>query len=160
VAGTNQATVQLLLEDGTPYGHTGTLDFSDLSVDPATGAVALRGIVPNPEHSLLPGMFVSVRLTYGTLKRGFLVPQAALQRDATGAYVLIAAADDKVLMKRVSVDGLHGAEWIVTEGLADGDRMILSGTQNARPGTRVVPVPYQEQSQAAAGAASPASPGK
>ena len=160
VAGTNQATVQLLLEDGTPYGHTGTLDFSDLSVDPATGAVALRGIVPNPEHSLLPGMFVSVRLTYGTLKRGFLVPQAALQRDATGAYVLIAAADDKVLMKRVSVDGLHGAEWIVTEGLADGDRMILSGTQNARPGTRVVPVPYQEQSQAAAGAAAPAGPGK
>jgi membrane fusion protein (multidrug efflux system) len=160
VAGINQATVQLLLEDGTPYGHTGTLDFRDLSVDPATGAVALRGIVPNPEHTLLPGMFVSVRLTYGTLKRGFLVPQAALQRDATGAYVLIAAADDKVLMKRVSVDGLHGAEWIVTEGLADGDRMILSGTQNARPGTRVVPVPYQEQSQAAAGAASPAGPGK
>jgi len=160
VAGTNQATVQLLLEDGTPYGHSGTLDFSDLSVDPATGAVALRGIVPNPEHTLLPGMFVSVRLTYGTLKRGFLVPQAALQRDATGAYVLIAAADDKVLMKRVSVNGLHGAEWIVTEGLADGDRMILSGTQNARPGTRVVPVPYPEQSQAAAGAASPARPGK
>jgi membrane fusion protein (multidrug efflux system) len=95
------------------------------------------------------------------LKRGFLVPQAALQRDATGAYVLIAAADDKVLMKRVSVDGLHGAEWIVTEGLADGDRMILSGTQNARPGTRVVPVPYQEQSQAAAaGTASSAGPGK
>jgi membrane fusion protein (multidrug efflux system) len=160
VAGINQASVQLLLEDGTPYGHSGTLDFRDMSVDPATGAVALRGIVPNPEHTLLPGMFVGVRLTYGTLNRGFLVPQAGLQRDATGAYVLVAAADDKVVMKRVRADGLHGADWIVTEGLADGDRMILSGTQNARPGASVVPVPYQEQSQAAAGAASAAAPGR
>ncbi len=160
VAGINQATVQLLLEDGTPYGHTGTLDFRDLSVDPATGAVALRGIVPNPEHTLLPGMFVSVRLTYGTLKRGFLVPQAALQRDATGAYVLVVAPDDTVVLKRVRVDGLHGAEWIVTEGLAEGDRMILSGTQNARPGSSVVPLPYAEQSAPAADAASAAVPGK
>jgi membrane fusion protein (multidrug efflux system) len=94
------------------------------------------------------------------LNRGFLVPQAGLQRDATGAYVLVAAADDKVVMKRVRADGLHGADWIVTEGLADGDRMILSGTQNARPGASVVPVPYQEQSQAAAGAASAAAPGR
>jgi len=160
VAGINQATVQLLLEDGTPYGHTGTLDFRDMSVDPATGAVALRGIVPNPEHALLPGMFVSVRLTYGTLKRGFLVPQAGLQRDATGAYVLVVAADDKVVMKRVSVDGLHGAQWIVTDGLSDGDRMILSGTQNARPGASVVPVPYQGQPAASADAAAAAVPGK
>jgi membrane fusion protein (multidrug efflux system) len=160
VAGINQAIVQLLLEDGTPYGHTGTLDFRDMSVDPATGAVALRGIVPNPEHALLPGMFVSVRLTYGTLNRGFLVPQAGLQRDATGAYVLVATADDQVRLKRVSVDGLHGADWIVTAGLADGDRMILSGTQNARPGTSVAPVPYQGQSEAAAAAAPAAVSGK
>lgn len=160
VAGINQATVQLLLEDGTPYGHTGTLDFRDMSVDPATGAVALRGIVPNPEHALLPGMFVSVRLTYGTLKRGFLVPQAALQRDATGAYVLVAAPDDTVVLKRVRVDGLQGAEWIVTEGLAEGDRMILSGTQNARPGSSVVPLPYAEQSAPAADAGFAAVPGK
>lgn len=161
VAGVGQANVQLLLEDGTPYGHAGALDFRDTSVDPATGAVALRGIVPNPDHALLPGMFVGVRLTYGNLNRGFLVPQAGLQRDGTGPYVLIAAADDKVLLKRVTVDGLHGPEWIVTDGLADGDRMILSGTQNARPGATVVVVPYQTQTEATAGVApSPPAPPK
>jgi len=158
VAGTNQATVQLLLEDGTPYAHAGTLDFRDMSVDPATGAVALRGIVPNPEHALLPGMFVGVRLTSGAVNRGFLVPQAGLQRDGTGPYVLVAGADDKVQLKRVTVDGLAGEDWIVTAGLADGDRMILSGTQNARPGSPVTVVPYE--AQAAAGAAAAAAPGK
>ena len=141
-AGPNQATVQLLLEDGTPYAHPGSLDFRDMSVDPATGAVALRGIVPNPDRVLLPGMFVSVRLTWGAVNRGFLVPQAALQRDATGPYVLIVGADDKVLLKRVVIEGLAGQDWIVTDGLAEGDRMIASGTQSARPGTAVSVVPY------------------
>src|SRR4029077_15926712 len=97
VANANQATVQLLLEDGPPYAHTGTLDFRDLSVDPATGAVALRAIIPNPDHVLLPGMFVGVRLSSGEVNRGFLVPQAGLQRDGNGPYVLIVGPDDKVL---------------------------------------------------------------
>ena len=155
VATANQATVQLLLEDGSPYPHAGTLDFRDMSVDPATGAVALRGIVPNPDHQLLPGMFVSVRLTSGALNRGFLVPQAGLQRDSTGPYVLVAGADDKVVLKRVSVDGLHGPDWIVTDGLTEGDRMIISGTQNARPGSTVAAAPYQRQGDATAGAGPP-----
>jgi membrane fusion protein (multidrug efflux system) len=86
-----------------------------------------------------------VRLTSGAVNRGFLVPQAGLQRDSTGPYVLVAGADDKVVLKRVRVDGLHGQEWIITDGLAEGDRMILSGTQNARPGSAVAPVPYQAQ---------------
>lgn len=152
VAAANQASVQLLLEDGTPYAHAGTLDFRDLSVDPATGAVALRGVVPNPDHALLPGMYVGVRLTAGEVNRGFLVPQAALQRDGGGPYVLTAGADDKVVQKRVTVDGLNGQDWIVTEGLSDGDRMILSGTQYARPGATVAPVPY-EPAHAGAGPA-------
>ena len=160
MAAGNQATVQLLLEDGAPYPHTGTLDFHDLSVDPATGAVALRGIVPNPERELLPGMFVNVRLTSGTVNRGFLVPQAGLQRDSTGPYVLVAGADDKVVLKRVRVDGQHGQDWIVTDGLAEGDRMILSGTQNARPGSVVAAVPYQAQGDASQGAAPAAAPGR
>ena len=136
-----QVSVQVILADGTPYAHTGTLDFLDVSVDPATGAVALRGIIPNPDHQLLPGMFVGVRLTSSAVNRGFLVPQAGLLRDAQGAYVLVADADDKVAQKRVTTESLAGPNWIVTEGLADGDRVIVSGTQSARPGSSVAAVP-------------------
>jgi len=155
-------SVRLTLPDGTPYPHAGTLDFLDVSVDPATGAVALRAILPNPEHQLLPGMFVGVRLSSGAVNHGFLVPQAGLQRDATGPYVLTVGPDDKVIQKRVVVEALAGPEWIVTEGLAEGDRMIVSGTQNARPGATVAAVPYAAQAETAqaASAAAPAAPGK
>jgi membrane fusion protein (multidrug efflux system) len=141
IAHGNQVRVQLTLPDGTPYGPGGTLDFLDISVDPATGAVALRGIIPNPEHQLLPGMFVGVRLTSAEVNRGFLVPQAGLQRDAQGPYVLVAGRDNKVVQKRVSAETLDGPNWIVTDGLADGDRVIVSGVQSARPGTVVAAVP-------------------
>jgi len=137
VARGKQVSVQLALPDGTRYAHSGTLDFLDVSVDPATGAVALRGIIPNPDHQLLLGMFVGVRLTSGEVNRGFLVPQAGLQRDASGPYVLVAGPDNKVVQKAVTAESLEGPNWIVTAGLADGDRVIVSGTQNARPGTTV-----------------------
>jgi membrane fusion protein (multidrug efflux system) len=154
-----QVTVQVVLPDGTPYAHAGTLDFLDVSVDPTTGAVALRGIIPNPEHQLLPGMFVGVRLTSAAVNHGYLVPQAGLQRDANGPYVLVAGADDKVIQKRVTAETLNGPDWIVTEGLADGDRVIVSGTQSARPGTTVAVVPDRSQGETAqaAGAAVSAS---
>jgi membrane fusion protein, multidrug efflux system len=135
-----QVSVQLVLPDGTPYAHAGTLDFLDVSVNPATGAVALRGIIPNPDHQLLPGMFVGVRLASGEVNRGFLVPQAGLQRDASGPYVLVAGPDNKVVQKPVTAEGLAGPNWVVTAGLADGDRVIVSGTQKARPGTTVATV--------------------
>lgn len=135
-----QVSVQLTLPDGTPYAHGGTLDFLDVRVDPATGAVALRGIIPNPDHQLLPGMFVGVRLNSGAMNRGFLVPQAGLQRDAGGPYVLVAGPDNKVVQKPVTAESLEGPNWIVSAGLADGDRVIVSGTQNARPGTTVAAV--------------------
>jgi len=134
-------SVQVILPDGTPYAHGGTLDFLDISVDPATGAVALRGIIPNPDHRLLPGLFVGVRLTSGEVNRGFLVPQAGLQRDAEGPYVLVAGPDNKVVEKRVATETLEGPDWIVTAGLAEGDRVIVSGTQRASPGTTVAAVP-------------------
>ena len=153
----NAVSVQVILADATPYAHPGTLDFLDVSVDPATGAVALRGIIPNPDHQLLPGMFVGVRLTSGAVKRGFLVPQAGLQRDAQGPYVLVAGPDDKVVQKRVTTETLAGPDWIVTEGLADGDRVIVSGTQNARPGSTVAAVvAAADASQATADAAAAA----
>jgi len=139
----NKAVVELTLPDGTPYGRSGLLDFSDVAVDPTTGAVALRGLVPNPEHQLLPGMYANVRLTIGTLNHGFLLPQAALLRDAKGPYVLTVGTDSKVVQKRITTDGTSGQNWIVTSGLAEGDRVIVSGTQNARPDATVRAVAYE-----------------
>jgi membrane fusion protein (multidrug efflux system) len=85
-------------------------------------------------------MFVGVRLTSGEVNRGFLVPQAGLQRDAGGPYVLVAGPDNKVVQKPVTAESLEGPNWIVTAGLADGDRVIVSGTQNAHPGSTVAAV--------------------
>jgi len=143
LAEAGKAKVDLLRADGTPYGASGTLDFSDTAVDAATGAVSLRGIVPNPEHTLLPGMYVNVRVSVGELKRAYLVNQAAVQRDATGAYVLVIGGDGKVVQKRITADSLRGDNWIVTDGLADGDQIIVSGVQKARPGSPAKGTPWQ-----------------
>lgn len=137
LADRNTASVQLTLADGTPYGRAGTLDFRDASVDPATGAVALRGTIPNPDHQLLPGMYVNLRLTVATVPQGFLVPQPALLRDNTGPYVLVVGADGNAQQKRVTAELMRGPDWIVTAGLEDGDRVIVSGVQAAKPGHRV-----------------------
>ncbi len=130
--------------DGTAYPLPGRLNFTDLAVDPATGAVALRALVPNPQRRLLPGMFVHLRLTLGR-STAYALPQTAIQRDAQGAYVLVVGADDKVVHKRVSVGEIRGDRWIVGAGLADGDRVVASGVQKAKVGAAVKPVPWQPQ---------------
>ncbi|HET9835324.1 MAG TPA: efflux RND transporter periplasmic adaptor subunit [Rhodanobacteraceae bacterium] len=150
LAAPNQAQVQLVLPDGNVYAHTGTLNFADLAVDPQTGAVSLRAIVPNPERALLPGMFVKLRLTLGQRHHAFEVPQAAVLRDAQGAYLLVVGADNKVQSKRITLDGQRGAAWVVESGLQDGDRVIVSGVQKAQPGAVVQPVPYQPEANAPA----------
>jgi membrane fusion protein (multidrug efflux system) len=148
-----KARIELLRPDGSAYGIDGTLDFSDAAVDAATGAVNLRGIVANSDHTLLPGMFVNVRATMGELKRAYLVAQAAVQRDATGAFVLTVGGDGKVAQKRVKADTLQGENWLVTDGLADGDQVIVSGVQKARAGAPAKAVPWSPQpAQKAAGA--------
>jgi membrane fusion protein, multidrug efflux system len=149
LAGDSKAVVQLKMQDGTAYSHAGTLDFADVSVDPATGSVALRGIVPNPDGQLLPGMYVSVHLTVGTMNNAYLVPQAGLQRDGTGPYVLAVGPDNKVQMKRVMTDTSVKNDWIVSSGLASGDRIIVSGVQNARPGSPVTVVANEAAPSAA-----------
>jgi membrane fusion protein (multidrug efflux system) len=132
------ARVQLKLPDGTPYGLPGKLDFRAATVDPNTGAAALRGIIPNPDHTLLPGMFVSLTLTAAVADHAFLVPQAALQRDAQGgAYVYTVGADSKVAVNPVATEGSSGIDWIVASGLAAGDRVIVAGIQSAHPGAKV-----------------------
>lgn len=150
----NKAEVQVVLQDGTPYPHLGKLDFLDFSVDPATGALAYRAVIPNPQHELLPGMFVNVHLTMGRLTRAFLVPQRGVQRDGTGPYVLVAGEDDVVAVKRINAEVMNGTNWIVTGGLEPGDRIIVSGLHKASPGTRVAAV--QRQTAASGGSALPA----
>jgi len=155
----HKAVVQLTLPDGGAYGRSGLLDFSDVAVEPTTGAVALRGLIPNPDKQLLPGMYVNVRLTIGTLNRAFLIPQAALLRDAKGPYILTVGDDKKVMQKRVTADTTNGQDWIVTSGLKEGDRVIVSGTQAARPESLVNSVPYvsPDDSQAGSADAAPSS---
>lgn len=146
----DQGRVQLVLSDGTPYGPIGTVRFSDVSVDPTTGSIAFRGVIPNPERQLLPGMYVNVRVTVGQLNNGFLVPQIALLRDGTGPYVQIVNAENKIEQKRVTTASTRGKDWIVTAGLAPGDRIVVSGLQQAQIGAEVKAVPYKAPGEQAA----------
>ncbi|MFI4906625.1 MAG: efflux RND transporter periplasmic adaptor subunit [Steroidobacterales bacterium] len=153
-----QAKVQLTLPDGTPYGVAGLLDFRAVTVDPSTGTAPQRGVLPNPQHSLLPGMYVNLRLTVAVAQHAFLVPQAALQRDSQGAYVLTVGTDETVIQKRVMTEGASGVDWIVSSGLAAGDRIIIAGIQSAHPGGKVTAVEESTASTKAKAAATGVAP--
>jgi membrane fusion protein (multidrug efflux system) len=149
----HKAEVRVLRADGSEYPQVGTLDFSDFSVNASTAAVAFRGILPNPDHMLLPGMYVTVHLVAGVLNNGFEVPQLAVQRDAQGAFVLAVGGDKLVVAKRVDVVSSIGANWAVSSGLADGDQVIVSGLQLAAPGSKVSPKPVDAPAAAPGGSA-------
>lgn len=139
----NQAKVRLLLEDGTPYPLEGTLKFSDVTVDPSTSSFILRMIFPNPDHTLLPGMYVHAVIEEGVNEQALLVPQQGISRDPKGnAIALVANASDKVEQRTVKVDRAIGDKWLVTDGLKPGDRMIVEGVQKVRPGGSVKAVPF------------------
>jgi membrane fusion protein (multidrug efflux system) len=152
--------VEIATTDGSPYPQKGSLSFSDLAVDPSTGALSLRATVPNPDHRLLPGMFVKLRLTQGELAKAWEIPAAAVQRDPQGAFALVVGEDTKVKVKRLELGDVHGANWVVTGGLADGDQVIVSGIQKARPDAPAKAVPVdplnKPQQPPAAGAPAPA----
>ncbi|HJW46612.1 MAG TPA: efflux RND transporter periplasmic adaptor subunit [Lysobacter sp.] len=155
-----EVEVQVILPDGTPYGRPGKLDFSGDVVDPTTGAIALRARIPNPDRTLLPGTFVTVNASLGEQPNAFLVPQPGLLRDATSAYVLVVGADGKVARKDVVADRVQGGSWVVSNGLAAGDRVIVSGVQRAKPGEPAKATPWTPEgaaNQAAVTAQSPAS---
>ena len=157
--------VQVILPDGTAYGHAGTLDFAGDVVDPATGAIALRARVPNPDKTLLPGTYVTLKATLGQQPNAYRVPQAALQRDAAGAYLLVVGSDGKVLRKDVTADRAQGTDWIISKGLAAGDRVIVSGLQRVQPGQPAKPVPGEPvpadaKATTGAEAKAPAAPAK
>ncbi|MDF3021025.1 MAG: efflux system, rane fusion protein CmeA [Steroidobacteraceae bacterium] len=156
----NLATIRLKRPDGTPYEETGTLDFSDYSVNPTTGSVAFRGKVANPNRTLLPGLYVGVELTAGTLNKGFKVPQLAVLRDGQGPYVLVAGADGNAVQKRVETISVVGNDWIISNGLADGDQVIVDHLQMVQPGMPVAAQPANAAPAAPGGApAAPAAPG-
>ena len=133
----DKATLEVILPDGTPYKPLGTVDFGDVTVDPTNAALAYRGIIANPQRQLLPGMFVTVRLTLGTQNHAYVVPQAIVRRDSAGAFVEVAGADDKVVVKHIRADSMQGTNWLVTGGLADGDRIISTSVDQVRAGMQV-----------------------
>lgn len=134
--------VQLRLEDGSDYGHTGRLQFAETLVDERTGTVTLRAEFPNPEGLLLPGMFVRARVAQSVERGAFLIPQAAVLRDALGApQVWVAAPDDKAQLRSITVARTHGTDWVVTSGVKAGERIIVQGTSSLQEGQALKPVP-------------------
>lgn len=150
------AKVKLVLEDGSAYPLSGTLKFSDVTVDPGTGAITLRAEFPNPRGELLPGMYVRALLEEGVMDQALLAPQRAVSRDAAGqplAYVVDAAGQ---LEQRALVTGRAiGDQWLVTSGLKAGDRLVVSGQQKATPGR---PVQIVTPGLAVTATATPATP--
>jgi membrane fusion protein (multidrug efflux system) len=160
--GRDQASVSLVTEDGTPYPVTGKLLFSDLAVDQSSGAITLRAEFPNPDRFLLPGMYVRARLEQAVNESAITVPQQAVQRDNNGASVMTVGADDKVAPRPIKTGSAQGDKWIVTDGLKQGDVVIVEGLQKVQPGAPVKPVPWKPAAGNAAtpvaAAAAPANP--
>jgi membrane fusion protein, multidrug efflux system len=134
--------VRLLLEDGTPYALEGTLQFRDITVDPSTGSYILRIVVPNPEFLLLPGMFVRAVVQEGVASQVILAPQQGITRNFKGEAVALVVDDANTVQYRtLSLDRAIGDKWLVLDGLSSGDRLIVEGILNVRPGSAVKPVP-------------------
>jgi len=136
------AGVRLKLEDGSEYGTTGTVEFSEVMVDQNTGTVTLRARFANPEGMLLPGMFVRAVFTQAIDTRAFLVPQQAVSRDARGAAQLwVVGPDNKAVRRDVTAERTQGAYWVITKGLNPGDKVITQGIANLKPNADIRPVP-------------------
>lgn len=156
-SGKVKAKLQLVLEDGKVYDQPGHLLFSDVTVDPSSGSVTVRAEFPNPKNILLPGTYVRVRLEQGVRAGTITVPQQAVMRTPDGSLVMTVNAEGKVTPRPVKTDGAYGTNWIISQGLKEGDTIIVEGLQKAKPGATVKPTPWQKPDTAAApSAASPA----
>jgi len=158
----DRAPVRLKLEDGSDYPLAGTLEFSEVTVDPSTGAVTLRARFPNPQGLLMPGMFVRAIVSQATRKGVFLLPAAAVSHDARGtATALLVGPDGKVVKRQVQDQGLSRNRWVVTDGIHAGDRVIVEGSGKAKPGEPVQTVAATgDPAEAAAIDAAPGAAGK
>jgi len=133
-----ETPVTIMLEDGTRYAHSGKLEFTEVAVDPATGAIALRITVPNPDNLLLPGMYVRAVIGTAVREQAVLVPQQGIARDPRGnTTAMIVSAEGMVELRPVHVSRTIGDQWLVESGLAAGDRVIVQGLQKIRPGMPV-----------------------
>ncbi|MCA3748375.1 MAG: efflux RND transporter periplasmic adaptor subunit [Rubrobacter sp.] len=138
------ANVELILDDGTVYGQTGKLLFSDVTADPSTGQVTMRVLFPNPRDELFPGMYVRARLPQGIDADAIVVPQQAVHRTSDGKpEVWVVRDGDKVILHPVEVGPVTDEGWIVREGLKSGDRVVVEGFQKISPGTQVRPVEWK-----------------
>ncbi|WP_296945803.1 efflux RND transporter periplasmic adaptor subunit [uncultured Massilia sp.] len=150
--GPDRARVSLRLEDGSTYARTGTLEVSGVNVDPATGSVTLRARFPNPDHLLLPGMFVHAAVSQGVRQNALRVPAPAVTRNQQGlATVMLVGADGKTVQRTIRTGALVDGQWLVDAGLQEGERVVVSGVQKLRPGIAV-----KVRDAAAAPAAAPA----
>ena len=154
--GANAARIRLKLEDGTLYPVEGIVKFADVTVDPATGSQTIRAQFSNPNRLLLPGMYVTAQFVEGTQANALLVPQRAVSRDEKGnAVVMVVGPGNKIVPKTLTAPRTIGDNWLVTAGLAAGDRVIVEGAQNLQPGTPVKPVQWTDKA-AKPGAQQPA----
>jgi membrane fusion protein, multidrug efflux system len=142
--GKDQRKVKLVLEDGTTFPLEGNLEFRDVTVDPTTGSFILRMVFPNPKNMLLPGMYVRAVVQEGIAEQAILVPQQGVTRDPKGNPIALTVdAGDKVQQRVLTLDRTIGDQWLVSSGLAPGDRLIVEGLQRVRPGAAVKVVPFQ-----------------
>ena len=133
-----KARVKLLLENGQEYDQEGSLEFSDVTVDETTGSITIRAVFPNPNDTLLPGMFVRARLDEGVRDNALLVPQQGITRNPRGqATALVVGADNKVELRTLQADQAIGDKWLVTDGLKSGDRVIVTGLMKVKQGVQV-----------------------
>ncbi|MFZ4288232.1 efflux RND transporter periplasmic adaptor subunit [Variovorax sp. HJSM1_2] len=155
--GAEAASVRIILDGQGEYAQAGRLLFSDLTVDANTGQITLRAEVPNPKGLLLPGLYVRVRLEQSQAANAFPVPQQAVTRGNKGDSVMVVGADGKVAPRKVKISSAKGNNWVVVDGLKDGDQVMVDGFQKLRGDAPVKPVPWQpaDASAAAAGAAAP-----
>ncbi len=152
-----KAEVTLQLEDGSTYAHSGTLEVVDAAVDTATGTVKLRGVVPNPERVLLPGMYVTAKFSMAVDEQAILVPQQAISRNSKGqAVAMVVGSDNKVAQRVLTTGDAIGDKWVVRQGLKAGDKVIVQGLQKASVGAEVRAVEVSQT--AAADSAASASP--
>lgn len=147
------ASVQLVLEDGSIYPQTGKLFFTDMAVDPSTGAVSLRAVFPNPRRELLPGMFVRVRFPEALAEKVIKIPQRAVQAGPQGQFVMVIGAENKVVVQPIKTGNMAGTDFIISQGLTGGEQVIVNGLQKARPGSVVSPVSLNDANKAAETAA-------
>ena len=149
VDSTSQTDVELIMEDGSVYPHKGTLQFSEVTVDPSTGSVILRAKFSNPEKLLLPGMYARASIVEGVKAGAILAPQRGVSRNSKGEPTAMVVSKDNTVESRVlKVDRTIGSDWLVTDGLSDGDKLIVEGLQKIRPGAPVNPSEIQSSTKA------------